>query len=68
MPNKTILISIRKSSCPCCGAYPSNDTFLSITEPIFNDGTENNTDPHYSFSETHKCNVCDTVYTFESGT
>ena len=56
--------SITGYSCPECGACSCSEiTLINKTESIFNEEP----DPHYSWTETHKCQKCETIYTLENG-
>lgn len=48
--------------CSSCGTRATNESFIAASFPTFNDGVEQNTDPHYEFNEIHKCTKCSTIY------
>lgn len=60
-------------SCPNCGTMclhgkvEEGGTLVSMINFTFTDGGEFN-DPHYAWSEVHKCQKCETVYSLENGT
>jgi len=51
-------------SCPNCGTICSGKTLLDRGEVEF----DYEPDPHYSWTETHQCNVCETIYIIKNGT
>jgi predicted RNA-binding Zn-ribbon protein involved in translation (DUF1610 family) len=57
-----ILKSVTGYSCPNCGAICSDHSFVSATKK------EMNHNYNYSWTETHKCTKCETIYTLENGT
>jgi hypothetical protein len=51
-------------SCPNCDLVVSDRSLELKTEPEFVEEP----DPHYSWTETHKCLGCETIFTLENGT
>lgn len=53
--------------CPNCGrliVYGEKGTFISSTEKEF----IHLPDPHFIWQETHKCNMCETMFIVKNGT
>lgn len=51
-------------SCPNCGTYCSDKTLIKESKTEFSYFP----DPHYFWTETHKCPNCETIYTINNGT
>lgn len=62
--NEDVIKSFTGYSCPNCGAVSSEHTLVSRTDPDFS----YEPDPHYSWTETHSCKQCRTLYSLENGT
>ena len=59
-----IIKSTTGYSCPNCGKVCSDKTLISKTEPEFEEYPE----PHYTWTEVHKCDKCETKYQLINGT
>ena len=71
MSNTKLPKSLTGFSCPNCGRYCStgyqksiDNSFISKTQPVF----VLEPDPHYTWTETHRCLSCDTIYTLDNST
>lgn len=51
-------------SCPNCGAICSEYSLQTVGEPEWFEEP----DPHYSWTEIHICQTCETEYTLINGT
>jgi len=56
--------SVTNYSCPNCGGYCSEKTLISKTTPEWCYVP----DPCYNWKETHRCHMCETLYTLNNGT
>lgn len=60
-----IPMSITGYSCPMCGAaHDAQHSMISMTTPQF----KTQPDPHYSWTEIHKCVKCESKYKLKNAT
>jgi len=50
--------------CPNCGKHGEIEDVIFMTESVFN----HEPDPHYTWTEIHKCPECSVIYKYTNGT